>query len=92
MLTDLAANRDLLTKLLSSLPFVIGEGVSPIMLEDCICSMHRYLFPPSAGVHIISVGDDLEWPLTDDQCHFAVSISLADSVSVRDILSLAGLA
>ena len=30
--------------------------------------MHRYLFPPSAGVHIISVGDDLEWPLTDDQC------------------------
>ena len=34
--------------------FVIGEGVSQIMLEDCICSMHRYSFSSSARVHVIS--------------------------------------
>ena len=33
------------------------------MLEDCICSMHRYSFSSSAGVHVISAG-----AAVDDYC------------------------
>ena len=52
-----------LCETISTSTFVIGEGVSQIMLEDCICSMHRYSFSSSAGVHVISAG-----AAVDDYC------------------------